>query len=81
MSKRMYNLPKTKVYELSITKRDIFGYRQSNQTILVPKHILPDSDRLALEDKYGYRYARDISLEYDLSTRRAIVPYYIFKIY
>lgn len=80
-NKRIFDLPKTKVYETAVTNRSLFGYRQSNQTILVPTYKLPDSDRLTLEDKYGHRYSRNISLETGIGTRRKSEPYYIFEIY
>lgn len=43
--------------------KTIMAYRQSNQTILVDNHKLPDSDRLIIEDRYGHRYERVIDLE------------------
>jgi hypothetical protein len=83
-TKSLFDLPITKVYEvyeLSITKRNLIGYRQSNRTILVPTYVLPDSDRLTLEDKYGHRYSRNIALETDIGTRQKSEPYYIFEMY
>jgi len=47
---------------ISRTKK-VKGVRQSNQTILIDKNLLPDSDSITLEDKRGHRYTRDISLE------------------
>jgi hypothetical protein len=80
-TKSLFGLPKTKVYELSITKRNLISCRQSNRTILVPTYVLSDSDRLTLEDKYGHRYSRNIALETDIGTRQKSEPYYIFEIY
>ena len=47
-----------------LDKRNIYAIRQTNQTLLVSKKKkLIDSDRAMLEDKYGHRYARDMSLD------------------
>jgi hypothetical protein len=40
-------------------RRNVAGYRQSNQTILIPIGKLSDSDMQIIEDKYGHRYARN----------------------
>ena len=59
----MRNLKKTLVYSF-LDKREVFALRQSNQTLLVPfSRGIADSDKAMLTDKYGHRYARDISLE------------------
>ena len=56
-------MKKEKVY-CYLTGKNLFAERQSNKTLLVKRNRLPDSDRLILTDKLGYRYARNsIGLE------------------
>jgi len=59
-------LKKEKVYSI-IDGKIIFAFRQSNQTLLVRKGQIIDSDRSVLEDKNGYHYARCIKEEIELS--------------
>ena len=59
----MRDLKKALVYSF-LDKRDLFALRQDNQTLLVPfSRKIADSDRAILTDKYGHRYARNLSLE------------------
>ena len=59
----MRNLKKALVYSF-LDKKEIFALRQSNQTLLVPfSRNIADADRAMLTDKYGHRYARNLSLE------------------
>ena len=59
----MRDLKKTLVHSF-LDNRDIFALRQTNRTLLVPRsRKLADSDGAMLEDKYGYTYARNLSLE------------------
>ena len=52
-----------KVYIINQNK-NVFAKRQSNQTILLDRRKTIDSDRLMIEDKRGFRYARNsIDLE------------------
>jgi len=59
----------------NLDKKEVPAYRQSNQTILVDKDKLSDSDRQIIEDEYGHRYARNIDLEKDINYKQ-----YIFEI-
>lgn len=55
---------KKELFYSFLDRRNVFGFRQSNQTILLKKRKgIIDSDRMILTDKYGHRYARDIDLE------------------
>lgn len=55
---------KKELFYSFLDRRNVFGVRQSNQTILLKKRKgIVDSDKMILTDKRGYRYARDISLE------------------
>lgn len=53
-----------KVYSLT-DKKYVTAIRQSNQTLIVSPIVsmINDTDQSMMEDKYGHRYARDISLE------------------
>lgn len=58
-------------------RKDLYAYRQGNQTLLCPKSPprIADSDRTVLTDKRGHRYARNsVDLEIKLET-----DYYIFN--
>lgn len=47
-----------------LDRRNVFGIRQSNQTVLLKKRKgIVDSDKMVLTDKHGHRYARRIDLE------------------
>ena len=55
---------KKELFYSFLDRRNVFGFRQSNQTILLKKRKgIVDSDKMILSDKRGYRYTRDISLE------------------
>lgn len=52
-----------------LDKREVFAKRLSNRTILIDKTTkMIDSDQAMIEDKYGHRYSRNISLETTLET-------------
>lgn len=70
----MKNRKKEKVY-CYLVDRNLYAERQSNQTILVARHKLPDSDRLILTDRKGHRYARN-----SISLEQHCIGYYIFNI-
>lgn len=55
-------MKRTLVYSY-LDRKDIYALRQSNQTMLVRRGKIIDSDRAIITDKYGHRYARRISLE------------------
>ena len=41
----------------------VYGERESSKTILIKRYKLPDSDRIIITDKNGYRYMRHIPTE------------------
>jgi hypothetical protein len=55
--------------------RNVYAYRESNKTLLIPRHILPDTDMAIVEDRHGHRYARNIELETYIKSKQ-----YIFTI-
>ena len=55
-------MKRTLVYSY-LDRKDIYAFRQSNQTLLVRRGKIIDSDRAIITDKYGHRYARSIALE------------------
>ena len=55
-------MKKTLVYSY-LDRKDIYALRQSNQTLLVRRGKIIDSDKAMVTDKYGHRYARHIALE------------------
>ena len=55
-------MKRTLVYSY-LDRKDIYAFRQSNQTLLVRRGKIIDSDRAIITDKYGHRYSRSIELE------------------
>ena len=49
----------------NIDNRNIFAFRQSYRTLVIPKtRKIVDSDKTILTDKRGFRYYRNFGLEY-----------------
>ena len=55
-------MKKTLVYSY-LDRKDIYALRQSNQTLLVRRGKIIDSDEAMVTDKYGHRYARRVAME------------------
>ena len=70
--KRQNKTQKELVYNLTDQKRQYFT-RQSNQTMTCKPGKVIDSDLVTIEDKYGYRYCRQIHPN--------ITDAWIFKMY
>lgn len=59
-----FNEMKKEKFYCNFINKNIYGFRTKQlQTVYVPKHLLPDSDRVQLEDRNGFRFMRNIKLE------------------